>query len=391
LPVVALALVLTAGAAAAAALLSPAAPRAPVAVTIRPVLATEPVSGDPDDPAIWVNRAAPARSLLVATNKVAAAEGGALYVFGLDGKIRQKIPGLDRPNNVDVEYGLRLNGKVIDIAVVTERLQRRLRVYRIATNGLTEIARLPVFENEPGERAAPMGIALYKRRRDNAVFAIVGRKTGPADGYLWQYRLLDDGRGNLVARKARAFGRFSGVGEIEAIAVDDALGYVYYADEATGIRKYHADPEHKNAARELALFGTTGFSGDREGIGIYARPKRRRLYRLHGPDPGRARRQPLSCVPARRGARPRARSRAPRRHRVRGRRRNRWNRDHLVCPAWPTLPRRPVRGDEQRRAQLFAVPRRSRRSPVGAHAAKNGWKNRCTIRTTQTKQATRRA
>ena len=241
-------------------------------MTIRPVLATEPVSGDPDDPAIWVNRAAPARSLLVATNKVAAAEGGALYVFGLDGKIRQKIPGLDRPNNVDVEYGLRLNGKVIDIAVVTERLQRRLRVYRIAANGLTEIARIPVFENEPGERAAPMGIALYKRRRDNAVFAIVGRKTGPADGYLWQYRLLDDGRGNLVARKARTVGRFSGAGEIEAIAVDDALGYVYYADETTGIRKYHADPEHKSAARELALFGTTGFSGDREGIGIYARP-----------------------------------------------------------------------------------------------------------------------
>ena len=41
----------------------------------------------------------------------------------------------------------------------------------------------------------------------------------------------------------RRFGTFSGLGEIEAVAVDDALGYVYYADEGTGIHKWHADPD----------------------------------------------------------------------------------------------------------------------------------------------------
>ncbi len=69
----------------------------------------------------------------------------------------------------------------------------------------------------------------------------------------------------------REFGVFSGAGEIEAIAVDDALGYVYYADEGDGIHKWYADPDHPEAGRELAHFGTAGFSGDREGIGIYAR------------------------------------------------------------------------------------------------------------------------
>jgi 3-phytase len=74
----------------------------------------------------------------------------------------------------------------------------------------------------------------------------------------------------VTVTKVRAFGAFSGTGEIEAVAVDDALGYVYYSDEAAGVRKYHADPDAAGAERELALFATTGFAADREGISIYA-------------------------------------------------------------------------------------------------------------------------
>jgi 3-phytase len=76
----------------------------------------------------------------------------------------------------------------------------------------------------------------------------------------------------VKATFVRYFGVFSGGdAEIEAVAVDDALGYVYYADEGDGIHKYHADPGQPEAARELAHFGKTGFRADREGIAIYAR------------------------------------------------------------------------------------------------------------------------
>jgi 3-phytase len=241
-------------------------------IEVKPALATEPVSDDPDDPAIWVNPRDPAQSLIIATNKVAAPRG-ALYVYGLDGKIRQVIDKLDRPNNVDVDYGLMLGGRRVDIAVTTERMQRRLRVFRILPEGKLEDVSSPeglrVFEGCEGEQAAPMGIALYKRPRDGAIFAIVSRKEGPREGYLWQYRLMDDGQGRVRAQKVREFGRFSGTKEIEAVAVDDELGYVYYADEGDGIHKYHADPDHPGAARELAHFGREGFQGDREGIAIY--------------------------------------------------------------------------------------------------------------------------
>lgn len=247
-------------------------------IEVKPVLATDPVTHDPDDPAVWVNRRDPSRSLILGTNKVAA-PNGALVVYGLDGRIRQVIGNLDRPNNVDVEYALPLAGRRSDIAVTTERMQRRLRVFRILPEGeLQEVSSpegLRVFEGCAGEQAAPMGIALYKRPRDGAVFAILSRKAGPREGYLWQYRLTDDGTGRVRAEKTREFGRFSGTGEIEALAVDDELGYVYYADEGDGIHKYHADPDHPEAARELAHFGTQGFQGDREGIAIYALPRGR--------------------------------------------------------------------------------------------------------------------
>ncbi len=243
---------------------------------IRPALATEAVADDPDDPAIWVHPSKPELSLILGTNKVAAPQG-ALLVYGMDGKVRQTIGGLDRPNNVDVEYGLALAGRQADIAVLTERLKHRLKIFRISpeTGQLTDVSAgggAGVLAGETGERSEPMGIALYRRPRDGAVFAIVAPKSGPTQGYLAQYRLAGDANGSVTASFVRRFGSFKGAKEIEAVAVDDALGYVYYADEGSGIHKWHADPDHPETALELAHFGRTEFAGDHEGIAIYARP-----------------------------------------------------------------------------------------------------------------------
>ena len=246
------------------------------AVDVQPAVRTDRVPDDPDDPAVWVNAADPERSLILGTNKVRA-PAGALVVFGLDGKARQTIAGLDRPNNVDVEYGLSLGGRTIDIAVVTERLQNRLRVFGIAPDGsriddVTSAGNTRVFADRSGEQAAPMGISMYRRPRDGAIYAIVAPKNGPRDRHLAQYQLEDDGQGRVKASFVRYIGSFSGTGEIEAVAVDDALGYIYYADEGNGIHKYHADPDNPEASNELAHFGQTGFRADREGIAVYARP-----------------------------------------------------------------------------------------------------------------------
>lgn len=243
----------------------PAGAAPPHVVRLTPVVESQPVSDDPDDPAIWIHPQDPALSLIIGTNKVEK-PAGALVVFDLQGNTLQTIRELDRPNNVDVEQDVKLGDRTLDIAVTTERKAGAVRIYSIdaGSRRLSELASLKVFVGEQGDFAAPMGIALYKRG-DGTVFVIVGRKSGPADGYLWQYRLNAGPTLTLV----RKFGRFSSKGEIEAIAVDDVPGYVFYADEGAGIRKYHADPDSADTSRELAIFGKSGYRSDREGIAIY--------------------------------------------------------------------------------------------------------------------------
>ena len=240
----------------------------PAPGALKPRIVTEATKHDTDDPAIWINRANPAQSLILGTDKNV---DGALYVFGLDGKIHadKVVRGLVRPNNVDVAYGVMLGGKPTDIAVVTERYANRLRVYRLPDMAPVDGGGLPVFAGELARDC--MGIALYTRTGDGAVFAIVSRSDyqAPLQGYLHQYRLIDDGAGTLRAVFTRAFGEWSGKKEIEAIAVDNELGFVYYSDENYGIRKYHADPMADDSDEQVGVFGLDGFMEDREGISIY--------------------------------------------------------------------------------------------------------------------------
>jgi 3-phytase len=243
---------------------------------LSPILVTEATAVDTDDPAIWINPEDPAQSLILGTDK-----GGSIYVFDLDGKIipEKTFTGMGRANNIDVEYGFMLGGEAIDIAVATDRNANLLRVFRLPEMTPIDNGGLPAFAGEPPELQRPMGIALYKRPSDGAVFAVVSRKSGPSGAYLWQYLIEDDGSGMVKATKVRAFGTFSDVtsmdegvpelGEIESVAVDDALGYVYYSDELAGVRKYLADPDAPDADVELAIFGTDGFADQREGISIY--------------------------------------------------------------------------------------------------------------------------
>jgi 3-phytase len=233
---------------------------------VQPVVVTDPVRYDTDDPAIWVNRLNPAQSLVIGTDK--DSDGG-LYVFDLKGKEvpGKTVHGLKRPNNVDIGYGLPLGGQPIDFALVTERETGLLRAFRLPDMQPLDHGNLAVFEGDADGERMPMGIALYTRPTDHAMFAVVGRKTGPRQGYLAQYQLADDGQGQLQMKLVRKFGTWSGNKEIESIAVDNELGFIYYSDEGVGVRKYAADPAQGNT--ELALFARTGFAEDHEGISIY--------------------------------------------------------------------------------------------------------------------------
>ncbi len=229
-----------------------------------PVVITEPVLQDTDDPAIWYNKKRPAKSLIIGTDKGGDTGEGGIYLYNLDGKIVNKILGIKRPNNIDITYDFPIsNNRNIDIAVFTERGANKIRVLSMPDFKFVDNGGIDVFVDE--QARAPMGVALYKN--EDKTYAIVGRKSGPTNGYLHQYLLQTNDKGEVTGELIRKFGNYSGIKEIEAIAVDNEMGYVYYSDENVGIRKYYAHPD--SSSNELALFGTTGFTQDQEGISIY--------------------------------------------------------------------------------------------------------------------------
>lgn len=246
----------------------------PAPDAVIPQVITEPVPGDADDPAIWINPSDFSASLVFGTDKVR--RNGGLYAFSLDGSIVESsvVTGLDKPNNVDIMQNIFLDGVMVDIAAVTERTARKLRIFSLPEMTPLDGGGLPVFAEEPN--MVPMGVALYRRPSDDALFVILSSKSGVSGKYLWQYRLEGDGGGQFVATLVRRFGLFSGGGEIEAIAVDQELGYVYYSDERYAVRKYHADPDDGDDEialvgrnEDLVADGSVPFLRDREGIAIY--------------------------------------------------------------------------------------------------------------------------
>lgn len=247
---------------------------APVAENaIKPTVITQPTPNDTDDPAIWVHPTDASKSLIIGTDKEV---GGGLYLYDLEGKIVNKYIDMQRPNNVDVAYGLNINGVKTDIAVTTERKANAIRIFSLPDLKPIDNGGIPIFEGEKGEGERDgMGLALYTKQIDSVtteIHAVVGRKTGPSGTYLWQYKLSANANGEVTGEVIRKFGQYSGKKEIEAIAVDNELGYIYYSDESAGVRKYYADPEKGN--QELAFFAQKDALSDHEGIAIYKKDEK---------------------------------------------------------------------------------------------------------------------
>lgn len=228
---------------------------------------TEKTPHDTDDPAIWVNVNNPEQSLVFGTDKDEI--NGGVYTFNLDGQLllEKSITGLVYPNNVDVAYGLSLSDSTsTDVIMFTEREKNQVRLFSVPDLKALDGGGFPVFNDESDlDLRRPMGISIYKDPRTGDLFPIVSRKVGPSTNYLYQYKIQSDSLG-IRLDLVRKFGEFSGKKEIEAIAVDNEMGYVYYSDEMHCIHKYYAHPDF--GGEELACFGAEDFKRDIEGIAI---------------------------------------------------------------------------------------------------------------------------
>ncbi len=234
----------------------------PDSIFATPKVSTSTVSYDADDPAIWIHPDKPELSLIIGTDKGTYPNGG-IFTWNLDGTQQQRI-NISHPCNVDVRYGMMLSGSSVDIAAVTMRDHREIRIFKIdpVTRTLSDITSpdsILTFR-------APFGIALYKRPSDGAMFVFLSSKAVESKAKIWQFRLDDDGTGRVKRTLVRIFGDNTDV--VDGMIADDEVGYLYVAEEAVGIHKYYADPEKGND--RLALFATDdGIVGHRHGLALY--------------------------------------------------------------------------------------------------------------------------
>jgi 3-phytase len=235
----------------------------PAAIAVPATVETEGTGGDADDPAIWVNRADPAQSLILGTDKEAG-----LFVFGLDGAERDFLPD-GRLNNVDVRP-FQLNGTSVGLAAASRRDDDTLVFYVIDGDGVRHATPFahPALSAEVPEAKHIYGFAMAQDA--SGTYALVNFKSG----HVLQYR-IEDTAGQLKLTLARHWQ----VGtQPEGMVADDVAGHIYVGEEDVGIWRFPLDPGLP--ATPLAVAGIPSDClprDDVEGLAIHDSPRGRYL------------------------------------------------------------------------------------------------------------------
>jgi 3-phytase len=208
-------------------------------------------SGDSaDDPAIWVNKQSPAKSLVIGNDKQ-----GALETYNLDGSLVQRITAPKKFwGNVDVRQGVRLGTGTADVVAAANG---GVRLYAVnpSSRKLSPITAGGAPLNTQGGE----GVCLYNSPTgDLSVFMVF------ISGAVGQYALHDDGTGRLTGKKVRAFRVGS---EAEGCVVDDKTGALYIDEENVGTWKYSAEPTGGTTRKLIDAVKPNGHQvSDIEGI-----------------------------------------------------------------------------------------------------------------------------
>ena len=219
---------------------------------LMPTLQTDAASqrGDViDDPAVWHHSSAPARSLILATDKRAG-----LDVYNMQGKRVQQL-NVGRLNNVDVRYGLNWKGSAHDIAAASLRDDNSLQLFAIDSSGKLHNA---------GKVATNMadiyGLCMYQSGKTGQQFVFVNDKSG----LIQQYRIDTNGnawQGSLV-RSLQV------PSQPEGCVADDQTGVLFVGEEDAGIWRFAAEPDAAAVGEQIILADGETLVDDVEGLAL---------------------------------------------------------------------------------------------------------------------------
>ena len=225
---------------------------------VHPITETAPVETDgdsADDPAIWVDRNDPTRSIIIGTQKQSG-----LYVYDLQGRVLQFLPD-GRMNNVDVRDNFRLGSQTVSLVASSNRTTDGISIYRVdsATRRLIDVA----DGVQPTGFLDPYGLCMYRSARTNDTYVFVNGDVGT----MRQYRLNDAGNGRVRATQVREIPFAS---QTEGCVADDETGVLYIGEEDVGLWRISAEPDGGTVPTSLATVeANDALKDDLEGIGLY--------------------------------------------------------------------------------------------------------------------------
>lgn len=228
-------------------------------VMVHAVAETAPISGDADDPAIWVHPENPEQSLVLGTDK----QNG-LYVYDLSGE-QVAFFESGRLNNVDIRP-FTLAGEHVWLASAAERETETLVFYVLRADGSITEASPFAFPGAPAEFEAQVkyiyGSAMMRDPKTGRVWALVNYKSGD----IIQWEVIDN-EGTI----SLAFARHLKVAtQPEGMVSDDVTGHLYVGEEDVAIWRFPGVPEGGSEATRIASIPSDCFpEDDIEGLSIY--------------------------------------------------------------------------------------------------------------------------
>ena len=241
-----------------------AAPDAGVAVPVVPcAFETAAMSHDgdaADDPAVWVNRANPERSLIIGTDKKRG-----LMVYDLSGAPVQELPD-GRMNNVDVVQGVRApGGGTVDLVFASNRDKDTIAAYQIASDG-----RLSALPGGPfaARITGVYGLCADLDPADGTARVVVNNKHGQV--MIVRFLPGKNGFWRVAPIGSRQLGS-----QVEGCVIDTARGWLYVGEEAVGLWRFALDA--KAEPHRVLVDTVRGPNGgtlapDVEGVTLYQRP-----------------------------------------------------------------------------------------------------------------------
>ncbi|MBA4751030.1 MAG: phytase [Sphingopyxis sp.] len=239
----------------AAAALGPAEEVPPqVAASVETAPATDSKGDTADDPAIWRNRANPAKSLILSTDKKAG-----IAIHGLSGRLLSFQP-LGDLNNVDLRDDVMIAGAMGTLVAASDRSDKDIPLLHLFRLDPATPTLVPI-----GTIASPKGQAygLCLHRRGDEIDAFMVHKEG-----IIEQISLDLSKPVAAGKVVR---RFNLKSRSEGCVADDRTGQLYVAEDKVALWRIDTSPDRPMTPVKIADVDGIHLHKDVEGLAILSR------------------------------------------------------------------------------------------------------------------------